>query len=101
MALRVPDAYTPVAPGRESDGSQKAALSAAGGDPQGYLLGRGDLRVEQPSGRFTTQVPITQIVQVQEIAASNVLKVNPDWNGSTLQKQISGHGATCYSYKSF
>ena len=73
LALRVTDTYNPVAPGRESSGSQKAALSAALGEPQGYLLGRGDLRVEQPSSRITTQVPITQIVQVQEIAAANVL----------------------------
>lgn len=58
--------------------------------------------MEQPSGRFTTQVPITQIVQVREIAASeNVLKVSPDWNGSTLQKQISGHGATCIPINHF
>ena len=73
LALRLTAAYSPVAPGRESDGNQKAALSAARGDPQGCPLGRGDLRVEQPSSRITTQVPITQIVQVQEIAASNML----------------------------
>lgn len=71
------------------------------GTPRATRSWRGDLRVEQPSGRITTQVPITQIVQVQEITASNVLKVSPDWNGSTLQKQISGHWATYNSYKSF
>ena len=101
LALRVTDTYNPVAPGRESNGSQKAALSAALGNPRATCSG------EVISGWSSLQAELQPRFQLPRLSRSRksqprtCFKVGPDWNASTLQKQISGHWATYCSYKSF
>ena len=68
FTLRVTDPDGPAATGRE-----RAMEARRQPSPQGYTPGGGDLEVEKPSHRITTQVPITQIVQVQEISALDVV----------------------------
>lgn len=71
------------------------------GTPRATCLG------EVISGWSSLQAELQPRFQLPRLSRSRkqqprtCFKVGPDWNGSTLQKQISGHWATYYSYKSF